>query len=178
MEYLPFADDIIVQDKTGNVVNQAPYSELRLNEVYSEVQDFGSAEENHQLPPSEGSEAKPIKDKPQGKGSAPHASAHEVTRKTGDLKLYTFYLRSVGLLLFIFWLVFAAGYIFSGKVPRTCRVTTYSVAICSRRKHTEIWLRIWTENGTTSHTAAYFGGYLGFGLICVLLSGLCVLSVL
>lgn len=174
---MPLADDIIVQDETGNVVNQAPYSELRLNEVYPKVQDLGSVKENHQIPLSEGSEAMPIKDKPQSEGSAPNASAHEVTRKTGDLKLYTFYLRSVGPLLFIFWLVFAAGYIFSGKVPRTCHYSN-SVAICSRFKHTEIWLRIWTENGTASHTAAYFGGYLGFGLICVLLSGLCVLSVL
>lgn len=173
MEYLPFADDIIVQDKTGSVANRAPYSELRSNEVYPEVQVLGSVKENHQLPLSEGSEAKPIKDKPQGKGSAPHSSAHEVTRKTGDLKLYTFYLHSVGPLLFILWLVFAAGYIFSGKVPRTCHYP-YSVVICSRLKHTEIWLRIWTENGTTSHAAAYFGGYLGFGLVCVLLSGLCV----
>ncbi|KAJ5598777.1 hypothetical protein N7537_008861 [Penicillium hordei] len=155
VEYLPFADDIIVQDKTGSTVNRAPYSELRLNEVYPEIQVLGSVKENHQLPLSEFSEAKPIKDKPQGKDSAPHASAHEVTRKTGDLKLYTFYLHSVGPLLFIFWLVFAAGYIFSGKVP-------------------QIWLRIWTENGTASHAAAYFGGYLGFGLICVLFSGLCV----
>ncbi|KAJ5957023.1 hypothetical protein N7501_011302 [Penicillium viridicatum] len=155
VEYLPFADDIIVQDKTGSVANRAPYSELQLNEVYPKVQVLGSVKENHQLPSSEGSEPKSIKDKPQGKGSAPHASAHEVIRKTGDLKLYTFYLHSVGPLLFILWLVFAAGYIFSGKVP-------------------QIWLRIWTENGTTSHAAAYFGGYLGFGLICVLLSGLCV----
>lgn len=128
MEHLPFADDVIALDTTGRVVNQAPYSELRLNEVYPKVQVLESVKENHQLPLSDGSETKPIKDKSQDKDSAPHASAHEVTRKTGDLKLYTFYLHSVGPLLFIFWLVFAAGYIFSGKVPRTCHYS-YSLAI-------------------------------------------------
>ncbi len=39
---------------------------------------------------------------------------------------------------------------------------------------TEIWLRIWTEHGTTSHAEAYFGTYLGFGVICTLFSGACV----
>ncbi|GJN86671.1 hypothetical protein PLIIFM63780_010252 [Purpureocillium lilacinum] len=53
------------------------------------------------------------------------------------------------------WLVLAAGYIFSGKLP-------------------QIRLRIWTEHGTTSHAKAYFGAYLGFGVICTLFSGACV----
>lgn len=120
MEYLPLADDIIVLDKTGSVVDQAPYGELRLKEILPKVQVFESVKENHQLPLSEGSEAKPITDKPEGKGSAQHASAHELRRKTGDLHLYTFYVRSVGPLLVIAWLVLAAGYIFSGKLPREC----------------------------------------------------------
>ncbi|KAL3953056.1 hypothetical protein ACCO45_012999 [Purpureocillium lilacinum] len=42
------------------------------------------------------------------------------------------------------------------------------------RKVGDIWLRIWTEHGTTSHAKAYFGAYLGFGVICTLFSGACV----
>ncbi|GJN76137.1 hypothetical protein PLICBS_010249 [Purpureocillium lilacinum] len=42
------------------------------------------------------------------------------------------------------------------------------------RKVGDIWLRIWTEHGTTSHAEAYFGTYLGFGVICTLFSGACV----
>lgn len=38
----------------------------------------------------------------------------------------------------------------------------------------EIWLRIWTENGTANHATSYLGGYLGFGLLCTLLSGACM----
>lgn len=77
-------------------------------------------EEKDQLPGSEGPVDKSAADNPQGKGFAQNASANELTRKIGDLGLYKFYLNSVGPLLFIGWLVFAAGYIFSGRAPRTC----------------------------------------------------------
>lgn len=43
----------------------------------------------------------------------------ELNRKTGDWSLYKFYFDSVGPLLCVGWLLFAAGYQFSDKVPRT-----------------------------------------------------------
>ncbi|KND86291.1 ATP-binding cassette sub-family C member 9 [Tolypocladium ophioglossoides CBS 100239] len=153
VEYLPSADSIIMLGQSGTIVERAANEELRMSEEYLKTLRF--EEGNDQLIRLKGLDDEPAADKPQGKGSAQNASASELTRKTGDLSLYKFYLNSVGPLLSIGWLVLAAGYIFSGRVP-------------------QIWLRVWTKNGTTNHAVAYFGGYLGFGFLCALFSGACI----
>jgi hypothetical protein len=52
----------------------------------------------------------------------------ELNRKTGDWSLYKFYFNSVGTLLCVGWLLLAAGYQFSAKIPRTyCRLPTLEV---------------------------------------------------
>ena len=38
-------------------------------------------------------------------------------RQMGDLSLYRFYLKSVGVLFFTFWLLLAGIYVFTGKMP-------------------------------------------------------------
>lgn len=56
----------------------------------------------------------------QNKGPAASDTAKlELNRKTGDWSLYKFYFNSVGTLLCVGWLLLAAGYIFSDKIPRT-----------------------------------------------------------
>jgi len=42
----------------------------------------------------------------------------DLTRQTGDLSLYKFYMDSVGAFYFILWLALAAAYIGFGKAPR------------------------------------------------------------
>ncbi|RDA82906.1 hypothetical protein CP532_4784 [Ophiocordyceps camponoti-leonardi (nom. inval.)] len=149
-QHLTFADNIVTLDESGTVMNQVP------------ADGSNSPNEHHALGPS-CLELERDKDRfPEFRDEklamrkdATQDSPDQVTRKTGDMSLYKFYLKSVGILLFSGWLLFAAGFIFSGKAP-------------------QIWLRIWTESGTTNHKAAYFGGYLGFGLLSALLSGVCV----
>ncbi|KAF4511732.1 hypothetical protein G6O67_003504 [Ophiocordyceps sinensis] len=141
-EYLSSADTVITL-LDGTVAQQAAYTDVQGSPTHGK----GAFEQEC---PREDSERALPADKPQSNAAGSH-----LTRKTGDVSLYKFYLDSIGTLLFIGWLVFAAGYIFSGKVP-------------------QIWLRVWTENGTANRAAAYFGGYLGFGLLCVLSSGICV----
>jgi hypothetical protein len=106
-------------NQRGTIVSQSA-RRLQLSE------DLGSIADNNQLHQLESPEERPAADNPQSREPSQPASAHELTRKAGDLSLYKFYLNSVGPLLFIIWLVFAAGYIFSGKVPRTCRANIHT----------------------------------------------------
>ena len=76
-------------------------------------------------------------------------------RQTGDFSLYKFYFRSIGAPLAMSFLCLAVGYIFMGKLP-------------------EIWVRVWTEHGTTTDKGAYAGAYIAFCLATVLLSGFAV----
>ncbi|RCI13536.1 hypothetical protein L249_5547 [Ophiocordyceps polyrhachis-furcata BCC 54312] len=148
-QHLTFADNIVTLDESGTVINQLRADDSnRLNEH--------RGPSCLELERDKGCFLEFRDEKPAARKDAAQDFPEQVTlRKTGDMSLYRFYLKSVGTLLFSGWLVFAAGFIFSGKAP-------------------QIWLRIWTESGTTKHTAAYFGGYLGFGLLSALLSGVCV----
>ncbi|KAK2756862.1 ABC multidrug transporter [Colletotrichum kahawae] len=81
---------------------------------------------------------------------------HVTQRQSGDFSLYKFYLRSMGPVLTITFILAAATYIFLGFMPN-------------------IWLRIWTERGTNDGSrGAYFGAYLSFCLGTVLFSGLAI----
>ncbi|KAI1844325.1 hypothetical protein JX266_009419 [Neoarthrinium moseri] len=149
---LPAADHVIVLGEGGIIASQVKNDQLDLSQPL--FQALGPEEGHSQESLAVNSEDKPAQD-PQRKNSDAEKHAYEMTRKTGDISLYKFYLNSIGAWLFVGWLFLGAGYIFSGKIP-------------------QIWLRIWTENGTTNRSPSYFGGYLGFGLLCVLFSGLCM----
>ncbi|KAI0126126.1 putative ABC multidrug transporter [Xylariales sp. AK1849] len=150
---LTAADHVIVLGEGGIVASQATHNQLDLSKPL-----FRALEQEQEAQRYDSSSAKSEDHPLQGfkeKDSVSENKEYELTRKTGDISLYKFYLNSIGAWLFIGWLFLGAGYIFSGKIP-------------------QIWLRIWTENGTSNHAASYFGGYLGFGLLCTLFSGLCI----
>ncbi|RDA91871.1 hypothetical protein CP533_0366 [Ophiocordyceps camponoti-saundersi (nom. inval.)] len=146
-QYINSADNIVKLDESGSVISRGPADDSN-RPIAQCPSGLGLERERRRV-------LEFRDEKPALRRQAARSSYDQVTRKTGDMSLYKFYLRSVGIVLFSGWLVFAAGFIFSGKVP-------------------QIWLRVWTESGTTNHTVAYFGGYLGFGLLSALLSGVCV----
>ncbi|UNI24992.1 hypothetical protein JDV02_010703 [Purpureocillium takamizusanense] len=150
LEYLSSADTVVALDQKGSIVKQLASRDMYLSKEYVEaLKQDGEGTETDNIGETSS------RDGTSRKASAKQPSTPELIKKVGDLSLYKFYLQSCGVFIFIIWLVLAAGYIFSGKLP-------------------QIWLRIWTEHGTTNHPDAYFGGYLAFGLICTLFSGACV----
>ena len=54
----------------------------------------------------------------QAKAPGPKASELDMKRKTGDIRVYKYYFRSIGLLYSLTFLLLAAAYIFLGKLPR------------------------------------------------------------
>ena len=91
----------------------------------------------------------------ESKASSTPADDDAWKRQTGDLSLYKFYFKSVGARLAVSFLCLAIGYIFMGRLP-------------------QIWVRVWTEHGTSTDRSAYAGAYITFCLATVLLSGLAV----
>ncbi|KAK0715060.1 P-loop containing nucleoside triphosphate hydrolase protein [Lasiosphaeris hirsuta] len=73
-------------------------------------------------------------------------------RKGGDSTLYLYYLRSVGLVI--------AGIFLAG-----------STTLAGLNRMPQVWLRIWTEHGTSNDTALYFGIYIVFGVAGIVCAG-------
>jgi len=103
-------------DDGGTIVQHGIYDELRKTERFVKI--IGSQTEAG-TPSSSDSEGSSTAETSAAKAPTP-AAAFDLTRKTGDLSLYKFYLRSVGRPLFTGWIFIGAGYIFSSKIPRTC----------------------------------------------------------
>lgn len=125
VEYLPWADSIIVLNQ-GKVLHYASIEDLR-SSAYPEV--YKSQYNSPASFAQGGAHGELAVQQPQAKVPSPVVLAHDLSRKTGDLSLYKFYLDSVGPMLFVIWLIFAAGYIFSGKIPRT-----YHTFSCKHRR--------------------------------------------
>lgn len=85
----------------------------------------------------------------------PKAEELDIKRQTGDFSIYRYYFKSVGPLYAFTFLGLGASYIFLGKLP-------------------QIWLRAWTEVGTSHHPAMYFGLFVSSAMACVLAAGLTV----
>ncbi|KAK2768034.1 ABC multidrug transporter [Colletotrichum kahawae] len=76
----------------------------------------------------------------------------ELTRQTGDTEVYRLYFSSIG------WRM---------MVPFISMVILYDVFT----KMPQVWLRVWTEVGTNERPAMYFGIYLMFALLCLVMNG-------
>ncbi|KAI8284941.1 ABC transporter atnG [Colletotrichum sp. SAR11_240] len=75
----------------------------------------------------------------------------QLTRQTGDTEVYKLYFSSIGWRMlgpFIFMIVLYVGFT---KLP-------------------QIWLRVWTEEGTNERPAMYFGIYLMFALLYLVMN--------
>ncbi|POR34199.1 ABC transporter, transmembrane domain, type 1, partial [Tolypocladium paradoxum] len=80
----------------------------------------------------------------------------DLSRQTGDFDCYKIYLRSVGAGALSVLVVMSIARIAMNKMPPCAR------AILT--KATEVWLRLWTEQGTGPRDLGYIGGYVGFAL--------------
>lgn len=123
MKYLPSADRVIVMDKNGTILQRGTYQELHLDDGY--VKGLALGQEDG--PNSKGEEDETTHQEPtatsKSRGPPQSENAEQaLIRQTGDRSLYKFYLQSVGAWLFAGWLILAAIYIFSGKLPRKCTV--------------------------------------------------------
>ncbi|KXX76197.1 Multidrug resistance-associated protein 1, partial [Madurella mycetomatis] len=78
-------------------------------------------------------------------------SGGQKQRVSGDISLYKYYFKSVGLSLTAIFLLLTAAVAGLGRMP-------------------QVWLRLWTEHGTNRDTPLYFGVYLLFAGATVVLT--------
>ncbi|KAH8887988.1 putative multidrug resistance protein MDR [Thozetella sp. PMI_491] len=146
---LVHADHIIVLGKNGSICQSGTFSELQTQDGYVKalaIEAQGSSEPNNT------EEETAVVSAPEY--NRPPAPGHDdMTRQTGDLSLYKFYLKSAGTSFIIIFLLLAVGYVSAGRMA-------------------VVWVRIWTEHGTDKDVGAYFAGYLSFCLGTVVMSGL------
>ena len=109
------ADHVIVLGLDGTVEKQGPFESLHLSTefMHSLVGDKDSGQE------PEGSHTATEQRKPIA-SNINSAITHEleVSRRTGDLTLYKYYLKSIGLKHGLIYLSVAIAYMFTWKFPR------------------------------------------------------------
>ena len=96
-------------------------------------------------------------------------------RQSGDISLYKYYFKSVGLFLAVIFFLLTAGVAGLGRMPRKSRrrvvfgylLWSTSLIRTTDPTSTEIWLRIWTEHGTDKDIWLYFSIYLVFAVASV-----------
>lgn len=115
VRYLSNADSVITVER-GTARQYSSYGDFCSSKSYTELSI--SQDNGHLGTPSESLKHTPAVQGSQDKTATADASTNDLTRKTGDLSLYKFYLDSVGLTIFLSWLLLAGCYIFSGKIPR------------------------------------------------------------
>lgn len=147
VHHLHYADHILVLGKSGKVEQYGSYSDLRTRDGYIKSLDLRvssqaqSREEEAPLGPcEEGGKWEPNKE-----GDDPQPEV------TADWTLYKFYLSSVEAWYIIIFALLGVAFIWVGKLP-------------------QVWLRLWTEHGTTTDTALYAGIYVALGIVAIILS--------
>ncbi|KAK1994915.1 P-loop containing nucleoside triphosphate hydrolase protein [Colletotrichum falcatum] len=144
------ADNVILFGKTGSLEQAGPLVDLAT--AFKDVDLEPRPEDTIQ----EDEDASVATEAPKSEASETKEQGATTQRRLGDFSLYRFYLGSIGPTLTITFVLAAATYIFLGFMPN-------------------VWLRIWTERGTSDGSrGAYFGAYLAFCLGTVLSSGLAV----
>lgn len=147
VHYLPHADHILVLGKSGEVEQYGRYSELRTRDGYVKTLDLKASS----LVQSGEEEV--------SKGSLEEGDESDLSKEddesqpesTADWTLYKFYLSSVEPWHIIIFVLLGIGFIWVGKLPL-------------------VWLRLWTEHGTTSDTALYSGVYMALCIMAIILS--------
>ncbi|KZL80273.1 abc transporter [Colletotrichum incanum] len=154
VNFLPTADCITMIEDNAIVHNQISFNSVPRS-VWGHLAEEVKGKEPEQEVAKEGE--KPVETaKPPTKAdrpaTTPRATEAELTRRTGDMDCYRMYFNSIGWPILTVFLFLNVLYVGSGKMP-------------------QIWLRIWTENGTNDRPAMHFSIYLMFGLLSLLLNG-------
>ncbi|GKT96370.1 LOW QUALITY PROTEIN: ABC transporter [Colletotrichum tofieldiae] len=154
VNFLPTADCITMIEDNAIVHNQVSFDSVPRSVWGHLAEEIKGKEPEQEVAkgdekPVERAKSSTKTDRP---AVTPQATEAELTRRTGDMDCYRMYFNSMGwpiLTVFLFLNVLYVGF---GKMP-------------------QIWLRIWTENGTNDRPAMHFGIYLMFGLLSLLLNG-------
>ncbi|KAH8804690.1 ABC transporter-like protein [Xylogone sp. PMI_703] len=151
INHLSAADNILVLDKGGVIIQQGSLAQLQSLDGYVKNLALKPATD----PTTHSSEEIEVLEVP----GAPSVNQEEDVvgtvdskRQVGDFQAYKYWFTSVGVTYSLVFLVLAMCYIFSGKLP-------------------QIFLRIWTEAGTSTKPAIWFGLYAASGMVCVLAAG-------
>ena len=158
---LPFADHILVLDGRGNVVEQGSFQQLNANGGYVSNFDLPAPEWSVEKRETTFDQlftpiSKPKKEaKPKLQGLS--ESELQVNRRTGDLSVYGYYVKTVGRFAVISFLFAICGYVFSMIFP-------------------QVWLGWWAtanEENPNAKLGYYLGIYalLGVGGLASLVVG-------
>ncbi|OHW90531.1 ABC transporter [Colletotrichum incanum] len=155
VNYLQYADNVIVLGDDGKIAHQGNFDAIRRTaylrslSVEESQRDDVTPFENEDSPESWKPRKSPIKD-------AEADSEQDLLRRTGDTTLYWYYLKSIG------WLYGAAGALF---LALDCFVRVFP----------QLWLKFWTEDDAktgSADTAMYFGVYCAISLIGLIVIGI------
>ena len=158
---LPFADHIIVLDEKGNVSEQGSFRELNASGGYISnfdlpIPEWGYEHKSSKLDQLFSSPSKtihtPVAIK-EVKGLS--ESELDANRRTGDLSVYGYYVKTVGRIAAIFFVAAICGYVFAMSFP-------------------QVWIGWWAD-ANARRPNARLGYYLGIyallgvgGLICLI----------
>ncbi|PWI66156.1 hypothetical protein PCL_05374 [Purpureocillium lilacinum] len=147
VHHLHYADHILVLGKSGKVEQYGSYSDLRARDGYIKSLDLRVSSQAQSReggaplgPREEGGKWEPNKE-----GDDPQPEV------TADWTLYKFYLSSVEAWYLIVFILLGVSCNWVGKLP-------------------QVWLRLWTEHGTTTDTALYASIYVALGFVAIILS--------
>ena len=161
---LPFADHIIALDEQGRISEQGSFQELNAENGYVAGLDLSAADwtteasKQNKLDHLMASMKKTHRiSLPAEKEAILQDDAFEANKRTGDLSIYLYYIKSVGVLSVVIFIVAISGYVFCISFP-------------------QIWLGWWAESNV-SHPNQKVGFYLGIyimlgvlGLISLIIS--------
>ncbi|KAH0598736.1 hypothetical protein MHUMG1_04040 [Metarhizium humberi] len=149
VSFLEAADYITMLEKGKIVRNQVQYSAF-------DQQDWGinqdETESNDSSFEVDGNESsRHTKRREADRAQATRHAEAELSRQTGDIDCYKIYLKSMGLPVVTATLILVIISVAADKTP-------------------QIWLRLWTQHGTTSTSAnlSYMGGYVGFIVLAMI----------
>ena len=153
---LPFADHIVVLDKDGTIAEQGSYKELIASGGYVSSLDLAPAEwtslpkeSNLDLLMSNTSKLDHSDLLPKESMQTKDDPDFEANKRTGDLSIYAYYIRSVGWFAVVTFIVAISAYVFSISFP-------------------QIWLGWWATANATAPNAS-LGYWLGiYALLAVL----------
>lgn len=147
------ADRVILIDSEGAVVMHDDLDDAEFRSQLKEtIEKVCEEEQRHRS--TESVEFSPL---PKAKGMVPSEAENgeQAVRQRGDLRLYLFFLRTVGMIKSCFWLVFTAVAMVIEKFPGTINWPSYLAT--ANKPYTEVFLRIWLDNAPDRKV--YFLGY-------------------
>ncbi|KAF9879602.1 ABC multidrug transporter [Colletotrichum karsti] len=157
VNFLPAADYITMIDDGATLHNQITFDSVPRS-VWGHLAEDVKGKEP--VPDDAEDSDEHVEDAKPSKAEAPvstnpRVTEAELTRQTGDTEVYKLYFRSMGWRMLGPFIFMSVLFVALAKLP-------------------QIWLRIWTEEGTNERPAMFFGIYLMFALLCLVMNGVSI----